>query len=267
MQEMENEKKRLFFGLSVESTWPMTYPKGRITDEKTRHITFGFLGTTTISILNKGLATCPKPDFIIGPAGRTDRLLFLPEYRPRVVAHHVKWLSCNEKLASYYEHFLNWLQELGFSVDRRPLLPHVTIARRPFDEKEWEKAFEPLPLIVTGLHLYASIGNLRYQSLWCHDFLPAFEEVEHTADIAFNIRGETYFDLYQHAGLALCFKYPPLLAHLRDRAIENLDGCVKTLNEMISFCDEQIGCPFKAVSYHGKLEDRAPLSWEMIVDV
>jgi hypothetical protein len=40
------------------------------------------------------------------------------------------------------------------------------------------------------------------------------------------------------------------------------------LNEAIARVDEQMGTPFKAVSFHGDIqEEEGVLKWEMIVDV
>lgn len=262
------ERKRLFFGLAVEAPWPLTYPKGRIIEESARHITLAFLGNHSFSKLEKGLPTFPKPSYKIGPVGIGDHLLFLPKYKPRVVAEHVDWITDGTSIESHHQGLLDWLEGLDFPVDRRPFLPHVTMARAPVDENAWEEAFStPLPLITTGIHLYESIGHLRYLSIWHHPLLPAFEEFEHTADIAFFIHGQTYQELYSHGAVALGFKYPPFLRFLESTPFGDLDAVVKGLNRMISTCDVEIGCPFKAVSYHGKYKKEPHLIWEMIVDV
>lgn len=265
MQEME--EKRLFFGFSVDSPWPSTYPKGRIIEESARHLTLAFLGNHPFEKLEKELSHFPKPDFLIGPAGVCDELLFLPKFKPRVVSHHVHWLVDGEAINTYQEKVLDWLENLGLPVDRRPFLSHITLARAPFVEKEWEEAFENLPVIITGIHLYESIGNLRYPSIWNLPILPAFEEFEHTADIAFHVYGKTFRELYFHGALAMSFKFPHFLSYLKDREIKDLNQLVQSLNEMITFCDQEMGCPFKAVSYHGKLEKNNLMHWEMVVDV
>ncbi len=261
------EKKRLFFGFSLEAPWPMTYPKGRIIDEDARHITLAFLGNHPFAPLHSHLTHCPKPLFPFGPIGICDRVLFLPELKPRVVSYHVNWMTDGEAITQYQTTLLDWLETLDYPVDRRPLLPHVTLARAPFEEREWEHAFEPLPCMITGIHLYESLGSLRYISIWHHRLQPVFEEFEHTADIAFHVRGMNYRQLYLHGALALSFKYPLFFQFTQDHSFENLDQVVQKLNEMISQCDTKIGCPFKAVSYHGVLKEEKPLNWEMIVDV
>lgn len=260
-------EKRLFFGFAVDAPWPMSYPKGRIIEESCRHLTLAFLGNVSFNRLEDALASFPRPNFLIGPVGICDQILFLPKMKPRVAAHHVSWISDGEKMEKYHDKVLQWLEELKFPIDKRVLLPHVTIARAPFEESEWESAFELTPLMVTGVHLYESMGNLRYHSLWELPLLLAFEELEHTADIAFIIRGKNYAELYQHGAVALSFKFPPFLAFLGKKGQKDFSQVVQSLNKMVAKCDEEIGCPFKAVSYHGKVDEKEYLEWEMVVDV
>ena len=51
--------------------------------------------------------------------------------------------------------------------------------------------------------------------------------------------------------------------------LETLDDVVIALNERIARMDSEVGCPLKAVSFHGEIEVLSPslLQWEMIVDV
>jgi len=261
--------KRLFFGLSLQAPWPPFYPKGRLIEEETRHITLAFLGNHPFDKLENALNDFPKPDFLIGPVGRSDEILFLPKGHPRVVSHHISWIVDGEKIKAFQKKVQAWLESLEYPVDRRPLLPHVTLARAPFSKEDWEKAFEPLPMIITGVHLYESLGNLQYQSLWELPFISSFEEFEHTADIAFHIRGTSMQELYLHAAIGMSFHFPPFLSFLQKIEIVDLEGVIRALNVMISTCDLEMGCPFKAVSYHGKIreEENQILHWEMVVDV
>jgi len=260
--------RRIFFGFSIEAPWPSSYPEGRLVTEEVRHVTLAFLGNVEFAKLEEALESIPLPNFPIGPVGTSDKLLFLPEKTPRVVAHHVYWLSGEGNLSTYHEQLLGWLEGIGYSVDRRPLLPHVTVARAPFDQDEWEKSFAPLPMRVSGVHLYESLGNLTYESIWERPFLQPFEEFEHTADIAFHVRGKTEQELYVHAALALGFHFPPFLTFFEEREIQDHNDVIYALNQMLSRCDLEMGCPFKAVSYHGKIESEENLlNWEMVVDV
>lgn len=256
---MNEEEKRLFFGFSVDAPWPHNYPKGRLIDESCRHLTFAFLGNV------KTIPHIPHPTFTLGPVGKCDEILFLSN----VVASHVKWLSNGDRLSNYQRTVLDWLEQHGYRVDRRPFLPHITLARMPFDHNEWKEWFEELPCIVTGIHLYESLGNLTYKSIWELPLLPAFEEIEHTADIAFQIRGKNFDELYLHSAIAISFKFPHFLSYLDPAPISDFNQIVKRLNAMIAQCDQETGCPFKAVSYHSKMskEPDGLIHWEMIVDV
>jgi RNA 2',3'-cyclic 3'-phosphodiesterase len=110
---------------------------------------------------------------------------------------------------------------------------------------------------------------LEYQSLWEIPLLSPFEEFEHTADIAFLVRGTTPQELHRNAQLALAFKFPKILPFFSKRLQDTLDEIIIALNEMVGKADAECGCPFKAVSFHGqiKAEEENLLHWEMIVDV
>jgi RNA 2',3'-cyclic 3'-phosphodiesterase len=264
---MHLEKKRLFFGAQIEAPWPDHYPAARLIAEKERHITLAFLGETSWPKLQGILSTAPRPPFPIGPAGIGKELVFLPKETPRVAAAAVQWLDAS--FESYQKELVLWLTDHGYSLDTRPFFSHLSVARSPFDPAEWTESFTPLPLFVRGIHLYESLGDLHYGSLWEIPLLPPFEEFEHTADIAFHIVGETPRHLHQNAQLALAFHFPPLVAFFSKSLPENLDGIIIALNEMIALADSTYGCPFKAISFHGKMQKDPQniLHWEMIVDV
>lgn len=268
---MKNEnEKRLFFGAEVTAPWPETYPPGRIIEVPFRHITLAFLGNCSLPSLQSILPTSPKPDFKIGPAGKSDRLLFLPKHHPRVVAMHIEWLQNQEQLNRFQKNLLAWLEKEGYKVDKRELLSHVTLARSPFDPQIWGASFTELPLYIKAIHLYESVGELRYLSRWEYPFTPPFVEIEHTADIAFHIRGHTLHELYLHAALALCFKYPSMTAYFSNiDLLHSFEDIVAALNALIAKVDVEIGSPLKAVSYHGEVKKNAEglMEWEMIVDV
>ncbi len=89
------------------------------------------------------------------------------------------------------------MQSIGLKVEtHHDFNPHITIARAPFEKEAWKKEFSPLPLILTDLHLYESKGNLEYVSLWKHSLQTPFEEIEHTADIAYHVYGESFAQLF-----------------------------------------------------------------------
>lgn len=263
-----HESKRLFFGAQVTGAWPKELPHGRILDEQARHLTLAFLGGVAWSELQPKLARLPRPHFRLGIVGKIDKLLFLPHREPRVVAGHVEWLGKGD-LAAYQKTLIAWLQNEGYSLDAREFLPHVTLARSPFSIHDWKEMKEEIPLFVSGIHLYESIGNLTYRPLWSHTLLPPFEEFEHTADIAFRILGEDLTALHIHAQMALAFQFTPLLRFIScESTVNSLDDIVISLNALISRADAEMGAPFKAVSFHGKIaEKKGVLEWEMIVDV
>jgi hypothetical protein len=135
--------------------------------------------------------------------------------------------------------------------------------------KSWQKAFTPLPMYVKALHLYESRPNLIYRPISSVPFLAPFEEKEHTADIAFTVRAVSFKELYYTAFIALSFTYPPFIGFFEKDAPHNtLDDIVASLNRLIAETDAMIGCPMKAVSYHGTvITSGTLLEWEMIVDV
>ncbi len=236
---------RLFFGMEVIAPWPEEFPNGRTLLEADRHLTLAFLGDTNMP----DLQTFPNPPFSIGLAGFFDRPIFLAH----VVAWNIRWLE--DRLLPYQKALSDWLNI------PREFLSHVTMARQPYDRRAWKESFTPLPLYVKNIRLYESLGFSKYKILWEHPLLAPFDEMEHTADIAFRVRG----NLFLHAQLALAFHFPSMIRYFEKREIENLEEIVTVLNAMIARADSEIGCPFKAVSFHGmQNQDR---EWEMIVDV
>lgn len=263
--------KRLFFGFDVIAPWLEELPGGRLVREECRHLTVAFLGLADYDVLSLLLPKIPLPPFQIGLTGHFDKCLFLPERHPRVVAWHANIRNDFAKIEDYQHHFNNWLKEHGFHVDQHDhFLPHVTLCRSPFIIGEWKKSFKTLPFFIKNLHLYESVGGRNYQSLWHYPLLMPFEEFEHTADIAFTIRGENIQQLYRHALTAMAFKFPELTNFYSETSeINDIDTVIVLLNDIIATADGKIGCPFKAVSYHGDIiqEENGLLKWEMIIDV
>ncbi len=251
----------MFFGAEVCAPWPHT-PRGRMIAEGQRHLTLAFLGTASFDALQPLLLHFPRPTFSIGPVGKCDRLLFIPEEHPRAAAYHVEWFHGD--LTSLYAALQTWLS----LKDTRAFLPHVTVARSPFDKAEWQAGFQEFPLLIRAIHLYESTGQLNYEPLWTYPLILPFEELEHTADIAFVIRGEDLNALFAHAQTALSFKFPQFLPYFSKTIPKTLDALITALNQGISIADREVGCPFKAVSFHGEiLQKESLLHWEMIVDV
>ena len=258
--------KRLFFAFDLTTVWPEELPQGRILEEKERHLTFIFLGSQDFEKIATLLPHLPQPNFKVGFTGRFDQPLFLS----KVVAWKFQPDRKLEQLISYRNTLMEWLHSQGITFqERKDFLPHVTIARSPFVQEEWEKQFQPLPCYMTELHLYESIGNLRYQSLWQNNLSPPLVEISHMADLAFEIRGEDLLDMFHHAETALALHFPPLLQFFSNRTeFASLDEIIFELNRVISRADQEMGSPFKAVSYHGTIvKNPNYYSWEMIVDV
>ena len=256
--------KRLFFGFHVDAPWPSPLPSGRIIPENSRHCTLAFLGNYDYQQLADAMHSMPSLPFSIGKTGFFDQCLFLPEKHPHVAAWHAKWFDSADMVKKMQQELVDWLK----MESKKEWLCHVTIARAPFDKQEWQQAFQPLPFIITHLHLYESFPESNYKSLWSKPFIAPFEEFEHTADIAFAIRGSSVQQIFWNAFTALCWRFPPLLSFKQEVEANTLDDVIIALNHLIGLADEQFGCPYKAISFHGDLKQKQEfLEWEMIVDV
>ena len=270
---MPENQKRVFFGFEALAPWPDKLPSGRMLDSHQRHMTVAFLGNIRYPDLENVREELPKPNFTLGFTGYFNESLQLPPRHPNVVAWHVKFEpKTMAALHLFHEQLTSVLKSVQLLPEKedRKLLPHVTLCRFPFDSKQWQKQFTPLPVIFTRFNLYESTGQLHYTTLWTHDLIPPFEEISHTADIAFIIRGNDVSEIYTHALTALAFKHPSLTKYLGDETqITNLDAIIVKLNEVIALADEESGCSFKAISYHGELtqDQKGIFNWEMIVDV
>jgi 2'-5' RNA ligase len=266
------DKKRLFFALDVVAPWPKELPRGRCLAENQRHMTLAFLGEADWENLLQNIANMPQLPFKVGLTGHFDKCLLLPIRYPHVAAWHVTWKDDSKALIDYQKRLTNWLVSIGLPIkdSGREWLPHVTICREPMDANGWKRNFHPLPMATRDLCLYESLGGLNYRPIWSKSTLPPFEEFEHTADIAFIIYGESLKQILLHAQIALAFKFPPLLDMLlENKDVQSLEDIIIDLNDLICRADSAIGCPFKAVSFHGEVEEVEPniFKWEMIVDV
>lgn len=262
------DEKRLFFAAETIADWPCEFPSGRILDEENRHFTLAFLGSTSLPQLLEKMKTIPTPSFHVGIGGYSKDWIFLPHDQPRVIAVEVETFS--DDLVIYQKTLADWLKQQGYlQKENRPFLPHITVARGSFDIEEWKKIPCLIPFYISSITLMESLGNSNYKPLWKYPLTPPFEEIEHTADIAFLIRGKTIQDLWLHAQLALAFKFPPLISFFsKEKEFTSLDTVIAALNGLIARADLEIGVPFKAVSYHDELTYHSNhLEWKMIVDV
>ena len=267
---MQDQMKRLFFGIEIHAPWPPHFPKGRLLDENHRHLTLAFLGNVDYEPLRELLNHFPKVSLKIGHVGYFDSCVVLPPSHPHVVAWHAHWLNEHSPIINFQKILSDWLTSHGYSLEKRPWMPHVTLCRQPFDAHIWMKNFIPLPFYASSIHLYESVGHLQYVPLWSYPIKAPFEEINHTADMAFVIRGENLQQLYQHAFTALAFKAPEFIEFFRPvDSFSHLDDIIMALNDILSRADRAIGCPLKAISFHGEIVplQESLLQWEMIVDV
>lgn len=259
--------RRLFFALPVSCHWPETYPEGRILTQTNRHLTLAFLGDSDWSKLNQSLKQFSGFQRKVGSATLFNNCLFLPEKHSRVVSWEV--LENSSYFSSVINELHNWLRQEGFLQDLKQFVPHVTIARAPFNIDSWKEDFQLRAVSFQEIHLYESLGHSQYRSLWSFPFLLPFEEISHVADRGFIIQGENIQEIYEHAKIALFFDEPIYLPFVNfHKKVDSLEDTIIALNELISICDEKIGCGYKAVSFTGELGiNNNVLVWEMIVDV
>ncbi len=217
--------------------------------------------------MQQKLCNLPSFDKKISPCLLADKLIFLPEKKPRVAA--LTFSHIPKLIIDYQMRLSQWIKDIGLSIKEQPFFPHVSLIRQPFEEKEMQRWFFPQPVALQSIHLFESIGNLQYEKRATIPLLPPFEEIEHTADLAFIIRGTTMKELYDHAVMALAYQYPPILSCYVSYNPQDLADLIKNLNHLITRLDLNIGSPFKAVCYHGDIHPKDPeiLEWRMITDV
>lgn len=262
------EEGRFFLAFEVSSPWNEE-PPGRYIKKGYRHLTLIFIGKLKRESMEEISKNIPLPSFKVGPSAIFDKILFLPRFRPNVVAYEVNWLG-NDYPIIYQKELLNFFEKNGVAIkNSRPFLSHVTLCRRPFKRSKWKIYFKKLPLYIESLTLFESFENSRYKRIWKREFVPPFVEIEHTADIAFHIRGKNFLELFKNGFIALSFKSPKIINYFSlPEKIDNIDDVIIALNNIITRCDIAIGSDFKAVSFQAKVEmEEKIIKWEMIVDV
>lgn len=251
--------RRLFLGL--EPVLPsLEHPQGRCLKESDRHLTLAFLGNKEENEVIQLLQSSLQPPFKISPLARADRIVFLSN----VAALEVLFLTQLQQITRLKQH----LMTLFSLEDPRPWMPHITLCKEPMDKRSWQELNISLPCTFKALHLYESLGNSQYHTLWSMHIPPAFQSISHTADYAFIIYGYGFSSLYLHACFAICVEFPMLFPTVKPCEYHNLDEVIDGLNHWIALYDIGHGSPIKAVSYHGAAHDhQGVLVWEMILDV
>lgn len=256
-------QKRLFLGWECELARARPFPLGR--EISPHHITLVFLGNVEADMSK--LQGMPQYKGAISPCCIGSAVEFLPEKTPRVAALKLEGLP--EEFFSYQKEASDWFLKEGFPIDKRLYHPHVSLVRAPFEPIEWSEWFYQQPVLLTSIHLYESLGNSHYRPLLTQSLLTPFEEIEHTADVAFVVRGRNVEELFLHAQMAIAFHFPEFLRYVQAESLKDLASIIRKLNELISLMDKEIGSPLKAVSYHGDIEKEKNglLEWKMIIDV
>jgi len=257
--EMQEKDERLFFGLEVAAAWPNSLPEGRWIKPEFRHMTLVFLKMADRESL---LKNTPVPSWNLSPTGVFEKWIFLPEESPHVAAAVPHFLEGEKTVLEYQKRLSAWLKK------PEHFTPHVSVTRDPFDKEAWMKFPCHIPFFIRSAALYKSLGHSNYEILWEKKSLAPFEEIEHTADIAYKIRGENFSQLGLHAVLALSFSYPAFTRYLRKiPPLNSTNDIVSLLNKWIAEIDIREGIGLKAVSYHATIEGKEILEWTMIVDV
>jgi 2'-5' RNA ligase len=194
--------KNLFLAFEIKGQWPASFPKARLIPDAYRHLTLAFIGPYDNSSVMNVVPTIPRFKDTISPSGRLDNLIFLPPGIERIAVLIPQFFDMPAVMNYQKEVSGDLLRKLGLQ-EKRSFLPHVSIARAPFDHKEWKEISWNIPFYVSSLSLYQTVASLRYDILWKQPYTPPFDEIDHTADLAYTIRGRNLSELFSHALLCL----------------------------------------------------------------
>jgi len=201
---MKDSRKRLFWGFSFSSirfsrgnTEIVLPDDGRKIKSDSRHATCVFLGNIAASSLEdyirRGLLKIPER----GLTGIIDNMLFLPSKKKPRVAAATGLLSNRNNATEIVESLKQQMISIGYRVEKRPWLFHITLARAPFKVHGWSK-IEPIEIFtVDSLNLYESLPNLTYRPLYTQKLsLPWEYGEEDSGGVKFNIRGMCYREIF-----------------------------------------------------------------------
>lgn len=270
---MKGFKKKIFFGLKADANWPAFSSKARFIEDKNRHMTLAFLGMQPYNELDFFFKSIPKPP-LVGFSAVAEEILFLPFNKPSTASYSLRFLTGKDRLLDYQKKLSFYLiqKDLISLIDqKRAFLPHVTFARQPFEKDKLKFEFTKFVITLSDLHLYESLGGLSYSPLVTNEIRVPFEEIDHTADIAYLIRGESLEEIALNAKASLMSRelnIETFFNHSK-KDFSSIESIILWLNEAIRTQDINEGSPFKAVSHHGKLkkDNKNIFTWEMIVDV
>jgi hypothetical protein len=166
---------------------------------------------------------------------------------------------------------MSYCQSLSeWTLKKTQILPHISISRNPFNENSWKNFPCQIPFFIRGVALFNSLGHSTYELLWQKKSQAPFEEIQHTADIAYQICGQTFSQILYHATLALAFSFPAFTRYLSSSiSCSSIEEVIGLLNSWVAKIDTEEGIGLKAVSYHATVQLREDnlLYWTMIVDV
>jgi hypothetical protein len=266
---------RCFIGFAVEGPWPASTLRDPLLLSD-RHLTILFLGQQPLTIL---LERCRRwhPQLWSAPLLIAESWLRLPKEDPHVLALSTPPCTQADTLTHLIDEGRALFDpapppegEIGREEGRgqppgRSWLPHVTVSRDP-DQEANPLA---LPLWCADLHLYRSLPNRTYEPIWTWPIPRAFEEFDHPADRAFRCRGRTWPELALALLWALSQQVPELVqgAARCAQAASQADA-VRILNQLLSEADARSPIPWKAVTFHGRVEQhKEGMVWEVVVDV
>ncbi|NGX56578.1 MAG: RNA 2',3'-cyclic phosphodiesterase [Candidatus Anoxychlamydiales bacterium] len=268
---MEKNTRKLFFAFEIETIWIDNFKNASVVDKKNRHLTLLFLGENDLNEIKKQLDLMPKLNLLLGSCGYFDKPFFLPKNNSRVAAYNAIFLEDNAKIENYQKNLYSFFLKEEFNLkNEKDFLPHITILRKDFEKKEFEKQFKQTPFYLKSFNLYESLFHSNYKALWKMDYLAPFIELKHTADIAFEVRGKDFDSLLLHSFIALCFKEFKLLKYKKNlKKVSSIDDIIIDLNEILTLMEiDGYQASFKAISFNQKnwVKDNI-IYWEMVIDV